>query len=231
MAFDTSGSTPSPSIRTRGTPMRAPRTSPVSAAREVGHRFGRAGGVGLVHARQSPTTRARRRRPIPPAARSDRATTQMPGDRNARRARRSASSRRFRKAPPAAGSIRRCRIRAPAVSSRRRRQPPSRRSTRPESDRSPTDSCVGPNAEFSVDDPIANSSQLVLPTMTAPAASSFSTTVALYGGTNDSRIFDDAVVRTPRVEMLSLSATGTPVSGWSRQRVRSRSSAAARSSA
>ena len=28
----------------------------------------------------------------------------------------------------------------------------------------------GPNAEFSVDDPIANSSQLVLPTMTAPAA-------------------------------------------------------------
>ena len=30
----------------------------------------------------------------------------------------------------------------------------------------------GPNAEFSVDDPIANSSQLVLPTMTAPAGSS-----------------------------------------------------------
>ena len=38
---------------------------------------------------------------------------------------------------------------------------------------------VGPNAEFSVDDPIANSSQLVLPTMTAPAAMSRSTTVAL----------------------------------------------------
>ena len=31
---------------------------------------------------------------------------------------------------------------------------------------------VGPNAEFSVDDPIANSSQFVLPTITAPAASS-----------------------------------------------------------
>ena len=36
----------------------------------------------------------------------------------------------------------------------------------------------GPNAEFSVDDPIANSSQLVLPTTTAPAASSRATTVA-----------------------------------------------------
>ncbi len=42
---------------------------------------------------------------------------------------------------------------------------------------------VGPNAEFSVDDPIANSSQLVFPTMTAPAAMSRSTAVALYGGT------------------------------------------------
>ena len=35
-----------------------------------------------------------------------------------------------------------------------------------------------PNAEFSLDDPIANSSQLVLATMTAPAASRRSTTVA-----------------------------------------------------
>ena len=41
---------------------------------------------------------------------------------------------------------------------------------------------VGPYAEFSVDDPIANSSQLVLPTITAPAASSRSTTAASYGG-------------------------------------------------
>src|SRR5262245_42750492 len=38
--------------------------------------------------------------------------------------------------------------------------------------------CAGPNAEFSFDDPIANSSQLVLPTMTAPAASRRATTVA-----------------------------------------------------
>ena len=38
---------------------------------------------------------------------------------------------------------------------------------------------VGPNAEFSVEEPMANSSRLVLPTMTAPAARRRSTTVAL----------------------------------------------------
>ena len=36
---------------------------------------------------------------------------------------------------------------------------------------------VGPNAEFSVLDPIANSSRLVLPIMTAPAAASSDTAV------------------------------------------------------
>ncbi len=41
---------------------------------------------------------------------------------------------------------------------------------------------TGPNAEFSFDEPIANSSQFVLPTTTAPAAFSRSTTVASYGG-------------------------------------------------
>src|SRR5476649_805132 len=71
---------------------------------------------------------------------------------------------------------------------------------------------VVPNAEFSVDEPIANSSQFVLPTMTAPAACRRSTTVASYGGTNVSRMRDDAVVRMPRVQMLSLRATGTPAS-------------------
>src|SRR5260221_444109 len=72
---------------------------------------------------------------------------------------------------------------------------------------------VGPNAEFSVDEPMANSSQFVLPTTTTPAASSRATAVASNGGTNDSRMRDDAVVRTPRVQRLSLSATGTPASG------------------
>ena len=37
---------------------------------------------------------------------------------------------------------------------------------------------VGPKAEFSVEQPIANSSRFVLPTMTPPAAASRSTTVA-----------------------------------------------------
>src|SRR5260370_31041625 len=42
---------------------------------------------------------------------------------------------------------------------------------------------TGPNAEFSFDEPIANSSQFVLPTSTAPARSRRLTTVASYGGT------------------------------------------------
>jgi len=42
---------------------------------------------------------------------------------------------------------------------------------------------TGPNTEVSFDEPIANSSQLVLPTTSAPAASRRETTVASYGGT------------------------------------------------
>ena len=38
---------------------------------------------------------------------------------------------------------------------------------------------VGPNAEFSVDEPVANSSRFVLPITTAPAATTRSTTVAV----------------------------------------------------
>src|SRR5919106_2047114 len=72
---------------------------------------------------------------------------------------------------------------------------------------------TGPNAEFSFEDPIANSSQFVFPTITAPAASRRRTTVASYGGTKFLMMFDDAVVRMPRVHRLSLSATGTPASG------------------
>ncbi len=41
----------------------------------------------------------------------------------------------------------------------------------------------GPNAQCSVDEPMANSSQTVLPTITAPACSSFRTTVASNGET------------------------------------------------
>src|SRR5688572_13768860 len=69
---------------------------------------------------------------------------------------------------------------------------------------------VGPKALFSVELPMANSSRLVLPTTTAPAATRRSTTVASYGGRHPSRIFELHVVGTPRVHMLSLRATGTP---------------------
>src|SRR5580704_5216416 len=44
--------------------------------------------------------------------------------------------------------------------------------------------CVGPNAEFSVELPIANSSMLHRPKTIAPAAFNFSMAVALYGETN-----------------------------------------------
>jgi hypothetical protein len=67
-------------------------------------------------------------------------------------------------------------------------------------------------AEFSVDDPMANSSMLVLPSTTAPDARSLSTTVALYGGTKFSRIRDEHVVGTPCVQITSLTAMGIPVS-------------------
>ena len=42
--------------------------------------------------------------------------------------------------------------------------------------------CDGPNAEFSVDDPIANSSMFVLPSMTIPASLIRLVIVASYGG-------------------------------------------------
>ena len=89
---------------------------------------------------------------------------------------------------------------------------------------------VTPSAEFSVDEPIANSSQLVLPRTIAPAASRRSTAVAVKGGTKRSRIREAAVVGTSRVQMLSFTATGTPNSGRSAAVACSASSAAARAS-
>src|SRR3954462_398950 len=72
---------------------------------------------------------------------------------------------------------------------------------------------LGPKAECSVDEPMANSSMLVLPRTTMPAARILSTIVASYGGRHPSRIRDPAVVGTPRVTMTSLQASGTPASG------------------
>src|SRR5580700_2609151 len=72
---------------------------------------------------------------------------------------------------------------------------------------------TGPYAEFSVDDPIANSSQLVLPTHTAPASNSRCTAVPVYGGLKPLSIFDPAVVSIPSTQSTSLSAMGIPHSG------------------
>src|SRR5437016_6299474 len=73
--------------------------------------------------------------------------------------------------------------------------------------------CTGPYAEFSFDEPMANSSQFNLPRMMAPAASSRATAVQSYGGTKLPMIFEPAVVRTPLVIITSLMPTGTPASG------------------
>src|SRR6266540_940128 len=71
--------------------------------------------------------------------------------------------------------------------------------------------CVGKYAEFSVDEPIANSSMFALPRMTIPASFIRVTIVASYGGTQPWRIFDPAVVGTPAVTTTSFSARGAPV--------------------
>src|SRR5579872_4754311 len=72
---------------------------------------------------------------------------------------------------------------------------------------------TGPNAEFSVLEPIANSSQLVLPTHTAPASNNRCTAVLVYGGLNPPRIREPAVVSMPSTQSTSLSAIGMPHNG------------------
>ena len=68
----------------------------------------------------------------------------------------------------------------------------------------------GPQAEFSVDDPIANSSVFVLPSSERPALFTRAATVASKTGVYPLRIREPAVVSTPLVEMTSLSAIGIP---------------------
>ena len=74
---------------------------------------------------------------------------------------------------------------------------------------------VGPYAEFSVEDPMANSSMLVFPRITTPFSLSRVTTVESYGGRQPSSIFEPQVVGTPFWVITSLSASGTPASGES----------------
>ncbi len=71
---------------------------------------------------------------------------------------------------------------------------------------------VGPKAECSVDEPIANSSMLVFPITRAPAVRSRVTAVASYGERYPLSSRDPQVVSSPRVAMLSLTATGIPLS-------------------
>src|SRR3954470_16855669 len=72
---------------------------------------------------------------------------------------------------------------------------------------------TGPYQLVSFDEPMANSSMLVLPSVTMPAALSFSTTVASYGDTKLSSMREPQLVRTPDVQKMSLCASGSPVSG------------------
>src|SRR3989304_8733211 len=72
---------------------------------------------------------------------------------------------------------------------------------------------VGKNAEVSVEEPMANSSMLSLPSITAPASFSFLTTVASYGGTKFSSMRGAQGVLTSFVQKISFLAMGTPVRG------------------
>src|SRR5204862_172630 len=65
-----------------------------------------------------------------------------------------------------------------------------------------------PNAECSVDDPIANSSRFVFPTIFAPHARKRSAAVASNGDTKSPRMREPQVVGMSWVVMLSLRAMG-----------------------
>src|SRR6266850_1432679 len=60
---------------------------------------------------------------------------------------------------------------------------------------------------------MANSSQFVIPSISAPALKRRCTAVAVYGGLKPLRICDPAVVSTPRTHSTSLIAIGMPTSG------------------
>src|SRR5205807_3402065 len=72
---------------------------------------------------------------------------------------------------------------------------------------------TGPKHEVSFDEPIANSSLLSLPSITAPSRQSCDVIVDSYVGTKLSRIFEHAVVRTSLVAKRSLIPSGIPASG------------------
>src|SRR5690606_24683927 len=71
---------------------------------------------------------------------------------------------------------------------------------------------TGPYQLVSLDEPIANSSMFVLPSVTTPAPLRRSTTVASYGDSKLSSMRDPQDVFTPLVQKMSLWASGMPVS-------------------
>src|SRR6478672_5636736 len=71
---------------------------------------------------------------------------------------------------------------------------------------------TGPKAEFSFDEPIANSSWLVFASSPAPAAVNRDTAVAVYGGSYPSRMREPDWLGTPSVQNRSLTASGRPAS-------------------
>src|ERR1700724_4040649 len=72
---------------------------------------------------------------------------------------------------------------------------------------------TGQKHEVSFDEPIANSSLLSLPSITAPSRQSCEVMVDSYVGTKLPRIFEHAVVRTSLVANKSLMPSGMPASG------------------
>src|SRR5688572_19744665 len=72
---------------------------------------------------------------------------------------------------------------------------------------------TGPKYELSLEEPIANSSMLHLPSSTAPARPNCSTTCASYGLVYFSSMREAQVVGSARVQKMSLCAMGMPVSG------------------
>src|SRR4051812_9388729 len=71
---------------------------------------------------------------------------------------------------------------------------------------------TGPKALVSFDEPMANSSLLSLPSITAPSAQSCDVMVDSYCGSKPRRIFEPAVVTVPLVQNRSLMPSGTPSS-------------------
>src|SRR5688572_11934731 len=86
---------------------------------------------------------------------------------------------------------------------------------------------TGPYHEVSLDEPMANSSMFVLPSVTAPASFRRPTTCASYGATKFESILEPQEETQPLVQKMSLCAMGTPVSGPARPAARALSASRA----